>query len=336
MRAVRAKLAAALVWLLPFAIAAQEKSPADWVDPLIGTSQSRWIFFSSACRPFGLVNLSPDTRTGADWMGGYLYEDTKVRCFSHVHGWQLYGVAVMPMSGEMLGHRGMDAYASDFSHASEVVRAGYHEIVLDTYGITAELTSTTRVGFHRYTFPGDKPAHLIFDTGATLMDRIASSEVRRVSDVELAGQAVMAPTLRRPKPFTVYFVARFNQPFARFGGWARGKLAEGVVEKIGGKDAGAFVSFASPLKGPVLLKVALSYTSIEAARRNLEAELPHWDFGRVVSESRQDWNRWLGRIEVEGGTAAQRTKFYTDLWHALLGRRIVSDADGSYCDNTGK
>jgi predicted alpha-1,2-mannosidase len=329
------RLAAALASLLPLAGAAQEKLPADWVNPLIGTSQSRWFFFASACRPFGLVNLSPDTRTGVDWMGGYLYGDTKVRCFSHIHCWQLYGVAVMPVSGEMRGQRGLDACASTFSHESEVVRAGYHKVVLDTYGITAELTSTTRVGFHRYTFPGDKPAHVILDTGATLMDHIASSEVRRVSDTELAGEAVMAPTLRRPKPFTVYFVARFNQRFAHFGGWTQGKMLGNGVEKVGGKNAGAFVSFATPPREPLLLKVALSYTSVESARRNLEAELPHWDFNRVVSDSRQDWNQWLGRLQVEGGTEAQRAKFYIDLWHALLGRRIVSDVDGAYCDMTG-
>jgi predicted alpha-1,2-mannosidase len=146
----------------------------------------------------------------------------------------------------------------------------------------------------------------------------------------------MAPTLRRPKPFTVYFVAQFNQPFARFGGWEKRKLLAGKIDSVAGKDVGAFVSFDKPLREPLLMKVAISYISIDAARRNLEAELPHWDFDRVARESREDWNRWLSRIEVAGGTEAQRIKFYTDLWHALLGRRIVSDADGSYRDMTGE
>ena len=147
-----------------------------------------------------MVNLSPDTRTGSDWMCGYLYGDTKVRCFSHIHDWQLYGVAVMPVTGEMRGPQGMDAYASDFSHDDEVVKAGYHKVILKTYGVTAELTSTTRVGFHRYTFPAGKPAHILFDVGAELMAPIAFSEVRLVSDCELEGRAVMAPTTRRPNP----------------------------------------------------------------------------------------------------------------------------------------
>jgi predicted alpha-1,2-mannosidase len=323
---------ASLGWTPAGAGAAQ--TPADYVHPLIDTHKSRWIFFSSACRPFGLVNLSPDTDTGGDWLNGYLYGSKKIRCFSHIHGWQLYGLAVLPVTGPMRGHLGMDAYASEFSHDDEIVQAGYHKVVLKTYGVTAELTSTPRVGFHRYKFPADAPAQVLFDTGAVLMAPIASSEVRRLSDTELAGHAVMAPTPRRPKPFTVYFVAQFNRPFATFGGWTQGAVLPGKIAAVSGTNAGAFVDFGATAE-PVLLKVALSYTSLAGARRNLEAELPHWDFDRVVRESRAAWNHSLSRLEVEGGTEAQRVKFYTDLWHALLGRRIVSDVDGSYCDMTG-
>ena len=313
---------------------AAERTPADYVNPLVDTHKSRWFYFSSACRPFGMVSLSPDTSTGDDWMKGYIYSDTKIRCFSHVHGWQLYGIPVLPITGEMRGQLGMDAYASDFSHDDEIVHPGYHKVVLKTYGVTAELTSTTRVGFHRYTFPAGKPAHVLFDVGATLMAPISSSKVRRVSNTELVGYSVMAPTSRRPKPFTVYFVAKFDQPFSDFGGWIDHVLQPGVLSEISGTNAGVYVSFAPAPKKPLLLKIAISYTSIDEARSNLEAELPHWDFDRVVRESRDDWNHWLGRIEVAGGTEAQRIKFYTDLWHALLGRHIVSDVDGSYCDLT--
>jgi len=321
--------------LLALTAAAREELPVDYVNPLIDTHDSRWDFFACACRPSGMVNLSPDTRLGNFWNCGYIYGDDKIRCFSHIHGWQLYGVAVMPVTGEMRGQQGNEAYASDFSHENEVVRPGYYKVKLDTYDIAVELTSTALVGFHRYNFPADKPAHVIIDTGATLMGDIASSEVHRISDTELAGQAVMAPMMRRPKGFTVYFVIQFNQPFAKFGGWTNGTLLPDGVETVEGAKAGAFVSFTSPPKDPVLMKVAISYVSIEGARSNLQAELPHWDFDRVVRESREDWNQRLSRIEVEGGSMAQRTKFYTDLWHALLGRTTVSDADGRYCDMTG-
>lgn len=311
-----------------------EKTPADYVNPLVDTHKSRWFFFSSACRPFGMVNLSPDTSVGDDWLHGYLYGDTNIQCFSHVHGWQLYGVPVMPITGDFHAQEGLAAAASSFSHADEVAHPGYHKVFLQRYKVTAELTSTTRVGFHRYTFPAAENSHIAFDTSATLMAGMDSSSIRQVSPTEIAGCSVMSATQRRPKPFTIYFVAEFSKPVA-FGAWQNGKLLDDSIKEISGKKVGGYVEFPTKAGEQILLKVAISYTSEGNARKNLQAELPGWDFDAVVRDSTREWNRWLGRITVEGGAEAQRVKFYTDLWHASLGRRIVSDVDGSYCDNTG-
>jgi len=332
MKLLPSSLALITALLAPSACLA-ERSPADSVNPLIDTCKSRWFFFSSACRPFGMVNLSPDTKVGGDWMNGYLYDESNIQCFSHVHGWQLYGVPVMPQTGELQSHKGLAAASSPFSHADEVVRPGYHKVILQRYGITAELTSTTRVGFHRYTFPANEKSFLAFDTGAKLMDKIASSAIRQVSPMEVAGCSVMAPTQRRPKPFAIFFVAQFSRPVT-FGAWENGSPIENAKE-VSGKNVGGYARFETKAGEQMLLKVGISYTSEENARKNLEAELPGWDFDATVKASRVDWNDQLGRIGVEGGTEAQRVKFYTDLWHALLGRRIVSDVDGSYCDMTG-
>lgn len=313
---------------------ADGRTPADYVNPLVETAKSRWFFFASACRPFGMVGLSPDTRLGADWRHGYLYDDDQIQCFSHIHAWQLSGVPLMPITGEMHAQEGLAAAASKFSHKDEVIHPGYHKVFLQRYGVTAELTSTTRGGFHRYTFPASSPAYLAFDTGATLVTDMASSAVRQVGPQEIAGYSVMAPVLRRPKSFTVYFVAQFSKP-VKFGAWQDKKLLPASIKEITGANVGGYVSFPTTNGEQVLVKVAISYVSEANARKNLEAELPDWDFDRVVRESKDDWNRWLGRIEVEGGTEAQFVKFYTDLWHALRGRGIVSDVDGSYCDMTG-
>lgn len=317
-------------------VACGAQSPADYVNPLIDTHKSRWFYFSSACRPFGMVNLSPDTKVGSDWLNGYVYGDTNIQCFSHVHCWQLYGVPVMPVTGEFQSHKGLAAATSSFSHDDEVVRAGYHKVFLKRYAVTVELTSTTRVGFHRYTFPASDTARIAFDTGATLMAGMDSSELRQVSATEVAGHSVMSATMRRPKPFTIYFVAQFSKPTSAFGAWENGRLIEKPVTQISGTNVGGYVQFKTRAGEQILMKVAISYVSEENARKNLVAELPGWDFDAVVRASRDDWNQWLGRIAVEGGTEAQRVKFYTDLWHALLGRRIVSDVDGSYCDMTGE
>lgn len=310
------------------------KAPVDYVYPQSGTALVRWFFFNSACRPFGMVNLSPDTRTGGDWENGYLYNDTKIRCISHIHGWQLYGIAVMPFTGTARGHLGMDVYQSDFSHDGEEVHPGYHRFMLKSYHVKAELTSTMRVGMHRYTFPADSVRGIIFDTGSTLMDKISFSYVRKVSDSQLEGYAVMAPTIRRPKPFKVYFVATFDAPIKKFATWRNGNLLTEKSDTVSGKNAGAWVQFKKDKK-PLQMKLAISYTSLDGARRNMQEELPHWDFNRVVAESRTEWNKWLGRIEVETADTTKKIRFYTDLWHALLGRRTMNDVDGHYCDNTG-
>ena len=314
--------------------------PSEYVNPLIDSHKSRWFYFSSACRPFGMVNLSPDTWALGSWNSGYLYDTTSIRCFSHIHCWEISGIPVMPTTGVIKGHLGFEAVKSRFSHSTEVVKAGYHKVVLDDYGITAELTSTCRVGFHRYTFPTGKSRNILFDIGAELgQGTMDSAFIRVVNGRVLSGYAVMSPTVRRKKSCTVYFVAQFDRTFESFGGWKKTdkktgrKLITGI-NAISGRESGGYVSFAPSAK-PVLLKVAISFVSQEQARLNLESELPHWDFDRVVKESALEWDHELGKIKVEGGTHAQKVKFYTDLWHSLLGRHIFSDVDGKYVDNTG-
>ena len=311
------KFAAVILFIITSTPAWAERKPVDWVKPQIDTVKPRWFYFNSACRPFGMVNLSPDTQTKGDWDAGYRYKDDTIQCFSHIHCWQLAGLAVMPVTGKT----DLNQYASKFSHDGEVVRPGYHKVFLKSHGITAELTSTTRVGFHRYTYPNGESARVVLDLAKPLMECKMLDVAAKPADGNTAveGTFTMSPTMRRPKPFTVHFVVKFQTPFKAVGDWKKGK---------------AVVDFGE-VKAPLLMKVAISYTGIEGARANLAAELPHWDFDRVCTESADDWNSWLSRIEVEGGTDAQKTKFYTDVWHSLLGRRIVSDVDGRYADNTG-
>ena len=336
---MKTKLSFISVFLLCFiscTIPDQDKKYVDLVNPFVDTQNSRWIHFSSACRPFGMVNLSPDTDTEGTWGSGYLYDSLNVRCFSHIHAWQLSGVAVLPTTGEFKGHLGMDAYQSSFSHEGEIAKPGYHKVFLSDYGITAELTSTTRVGFHKYTYPESDKSYIIFDTGAFLAHGpTAYSKVWKVNDQEIAGVEVMEKTVRRPKDTPVYFVARLNKPMDKFIAWRNNQLAEQYPDTIDGVNAGAAVRFKTTANEQVLMKVAISYVSVEQARRNMDAELADWDFDAVKQSSFEEWNHWLGKIEVEGGSKEQQIKFYTDLWHALLGRRIVSDVDGKYSDMTG-
>jgi predicted alpha-1,2-mannosidase len=310
--------------------------PVDLVEPLVDAANSRWFFFNSATRPFGMVNLSPDMVINGAWNSGYRYNQDTIRSFSHIHAWQMSGIPVLPTTGEFQGHLGPDVYGSSYSHEEETVKAGYHQIVLKDYGINAELTASTRVGFHRYTFPESEQSHILFDFSTFLgPNDTHRGYVKKVSEKEIEGYGVMAPTRRRPKPTFVYFVAHFDKDFDSFNTWKDKELLP-PSDEVEGRRTGAFVSFSTKEGEVRQMKVAISYVSIEQARLNLMTEVPHWDFEKVASETRDVWNDYLNRIEIEGGSEVEQRRFYTDLWHALQGRRIISDVNGQYCDMTGE
>ncbi|MEZ5038474.1 MAG: GH92 family glycosyl hydrolase [Saprospiraceae bacterium] len=311
------------------------KAPVDLVAPLVDAANSRWFFFNSATRPFGMVNLSPDMGIDGAWNSGYRYNEDTIRCFSHIHAWQLSGIPVLPTTGPFKGHLGPNQYGSHYTHEKEEVKAGYHKVFLDDYQIEAELTSTTRVGFHRYTFPAAAESHIHVDFSTVLgPSDTQEGYAKKVSDKEIEGYALMAATSRRPKATYVFYVMQFDQAFEAFGAWKDGQILAGV-EEIKGAGTGAFVRFATKDQEQRLMKVGISYVSAAQARLNMETELPHWDFDKTVVDARLDWNEWLGKIEIEGGTETEQRRFYTDLWHALQGRRILNDVDGKYCDMTG-
>ena len=297
--------------------------PVDYsslVYPQLDTENSRWFYFSSACRPFGMVNLSPDTELKGAWNSGYRYDIDTIKGFSHIHAWQLSGPSVMPVSNnQRLDENICLDYFSKFDHEEEVVSPGYHSVLLNRYNIKAEITSTKRVGFHRYTFDQKENA-IVFNLGGLMgPSTLKEGKIASINSQTISGSVVCAPTFRRPKPVTIYFVAQLNQ---RLG-------------KLKAVENGKFLLHLKASKKPTLMKFAISYTSVENARFNLESELPHWDFDKIVQESKVEWNTYLGKIKIEGGTTNQQRRFYTDLWKALQGRRMISDANGYYPDNTG-
>ncbi|MCB0012333.1 MAG: GH92 family glycosyl hydrolase [Anaerolineales bacterium] len=307
--------------------------PVDWVNPLIDSANRRFFFFTSASRPFGMVNLSPDTRVGNDaWKSGYRYTDAQIHWFSHVHAWQLCGIPVMPTMGDFRGHLGSNAYASRFSHDNEIAQPGYHAVTLEDYGIRAELTATTRVGWHRYTFTRADRAWILFDLPATIMLPMSDASVAQTGVNEFCGYVENDATRRRPKPTRIYFSVQCEQTPDEVICWQDDE----VVALHGTRQRHGFALGYDVQAGDVLqFRVGISYCGINYAQDNIRQECDHWDFDAVRADARREWNEWLGRIEVEGGSAAQKTKFYTDLFHALKGRRRVSDAGGTYMDMTG-
>ena len=298
--------------------------PVQLVYPQLDTENSRWFLFASANRPFGMVNLSPDTQLEGTWGSGYRYEIDTIKGFSHIHGWQLSGLSVMPITmGVANGEPSFTDFYSKFSHEEEEVSPGYHKVNLQRYNIQTELTSTKRVGLHRYTFQDDSgnPAILINLNGELGPCETLNGKLEQLSEKEFHGEFIVAPTSRKPKPHSVFFHIILNTP---------------VEQKIKDRQTGNFKLLLAENEEPVLMKVAISYTSRENAKNNSNAELPHWDFDRVVLDSKQEWNGLLNRIRIYGGTEQAQSRFYTDLWHALQGRRTISDVNGAYPDNTGE
>ncbi len=324
MRIINCFFGFALLLTTAFPVASQNTTrPVDLVYPLLDSQNSRWIFFSSASRPFGMVNLSPDTKIKGDWGSGYHYEVDTIRGFTHLHEWQISGLSVMPVTVDEKNKSALFTdYYSKFSHATESVKPGYHSVFLDRYSVKAELTSTSRVGFHRYLFPEkSNPGVIIYLNGELGPCINKEGTLQKSGARSLKGSFVNAPTRRRPKDFNVFFEINFNSDIKN-------------VEKDS-KTGNYLVTFDLPAGRQLLMKAALSYTSEENAGINLKSELPHWDFDRTVKESQDEWNQMLSRIRIEGGTLEQQQRFYTDLYHSLLGRRTISDSNGAYPDNTG-
>ena len=295
--------------------------PVNLVYPLLDTENSRWFFFSSASRPFGMVNLSPDTEIDGAWGSGYRYANDTIYGFSHVHAWQLSGLSVIPVSVDDKANTSIfKNFKSKFNHETEKIVPGYQYVELDKYGIAAEITSTKRVGFHRYRFEDPKKAGILFNLN-TILGPSANTEgtLKKIDAKTLSGELLIAATRRRPKPVKLFFHIELNTA---------------IDEMIQDTETGNYLLTLS--EDEVLMKVGISYTAIENAKINIETELPQWDFEQTIKNSKDEWNGLLKRIQVAGGTEIQERRFYTDLWHALQGRRTISDSNGAYPDYTGE
>jgi putative alpha-1,2-mannosidase len=317
---------------------AQMKDYTRWVNPFIGTG-GHGHTFPGATMPFGMVQLSPDTRID-NWDGssGYHYSDDIIYGFSHTH---LSGTGIpdgcdilfMPTLGEPQffakeGDKSVNGYASKFSHANEKAEPGYYSVKLDDDGILAEMTATKRVGLHRYTYPRTEGANLILD--------LKWRDKWLETDISIDGDKRMIEGSRRSSSWaknqTVYFVAEFSQPFTtgQIGNGLEFMGFKGSSGRVTGNGGLLSLQFQSAPEKPVLLKVAISYVSIEGARKNLKAELPDWDFDKVRADAKVEWNKELSKIEVSGGTDDQTTNFYTALYHTMIQPNVFNDVDGKY------
>ncbi len=310
---------AVLLLLAATSLASAQPDFTAYVNPFVGTG-GHGHTFPGATVPFGMVQLSPDTRIDGSWDGcsGYHYSDSVIYGFSHTHlsgtGVSDYGdILLMPMPfGKASPKR--EEYASKFSHNREKAGAGWYEVFLDKHRVKAELTALPKVGFHRYTFAENKGT-VVLDLRHR--DQTINSGVEWISDRVIRGY-------RKSKAWAneqhVYFAMEFSQAF----------VAQGEANGAGWTKEYALLNFDNLANRQLEVRVGISFTSMDGAMQNLEAESDHRNFDAAKATAHNYWLDALSRIQVDGGTEAQKRVFYTALYHTLLQPNVVSDNDGKY------
>ncbi len=317
------------------------KKPIDYVDPFIGTDFFGDVF-PGPTLPYSLIHVSPDNdNKGWLYRKGYLYTDENIMGFSHTHGGGGGGeILLMPTVHQQLqvvpGDKDKpdEGYRSRFSHDNETASPGYYQVKLIDYGVNAELTATRRAAFHRYTFPRSKFSRIILDLGHEINGKGYKNDaaLNIISDTVIEGYRKSVNT-----GTNIYFVIHFSKPFLYYGTFDntyKSPESDGGIYpmKSGekGEKIGAFVQYNTQINEQILVKVAISYVSLAGARKNLDAEIPHWDFEKTHQEARKIWSEELNRVLVEGATDNDRQKFYTALYRSLVSQYIFQDVDGKY------
>jgi predicted alpha-1,2-mannosidase len=224
----------------------------------------------------------------------------------------------------------LPSVSSAFSHESETASPGYYAVTLEDYAVDAELTATDRVGVHRYTFPETDTATVALDASYNLGDSgldDANVEIRDNQTI-VGSQTVPDPFCSGAESFTIYFAAAFSQSFDEAGTWSGSSVDDGSTS-ASGQDVGAYATYATEAGDELIMKVGISYVSVENALANIEAEVPNWNFEGVRTDASETWNERLSRIQVDGD-AEDKVKFYTSLYHTMLGPTIFEDANGEY------
>ena len=321
-----------------------------YVNPNIGTTHSRWFFYTPAAVPFGMAKLAPSTngsygnKSGWEAVG---YEDghTSIEGFACFHEFQIGGVMLMPVVGEPETQPGKledvkMGYRSSFEKKDEFATAGYYSVLLKDYNIKAELTATERVGFQRFTFPESYESHIIFDIGNQLGESgpVKDAYINLVDHNTIEGYVVTIPNYvtryQKGADVRMYFYAKISKPAVRSKVFYRGKNIQ-VGKTIKGTGSTMALQFHTRADEQIIVKIGQSYTSIKNAKTNMESEAATMNFDAARKRANKLWNEGLGKLKVSGGLKQDKIKFYTGLYHALLGRGLASDGNGAYPKNDG-
>lgn len=327
-----------------------KKSITSYVNPFIGTA-AHGHTSPSASVPFGFVKVGPDTyNEGWDWCSGYHYSDSSIMGFSHTHlsgtgRGELLDILVMPTTGPIKFEPGSrdnpdEGYRSRFSHKNEVAKAGYYSVLLHDYNIKAEMTATLRAGFHRYTFQNNEPANLLIDLAHSFKtDSILNGYVKIINGTLIVGSHRSKGWGEGDEKYwtnhEVFFAARLSRPLKKAVIFADGKIYSDIKEMTG-KAVKINLVLDAGNRDPLLVKVGISGTDIDGAIKNVDSEIPGWNFDQVVASAETEWEKVLSVLQVEDDNAERKETFYTALYHSCLAPYTYSDVDGRYKGFDGK
>lgn len=318
----------------------EDENCCKWVDIFLGTGGHGHLYPGPSA-PFGMVQLSPDTyNDGWDWCAGYHASDSSIQGFSHTHlsgtgCGDLLDFLLMPRTGEVHLEPGIRenperGYRSRFSHSTEKAHPGYYTVLLEDTGIRAELTATERAGFHRYTFPASTSGHFILDLTHAFglsPDVVEWASVRQLNASTLvAGRATNAWAHGRQ----MYAALEFSRPFESVDFFLDGQRVDPAAGELRGKAVKAVVHFSSHADEIIQVKAGISGVDTEGALKNLQAEIPGWDFDAVSRQTGEQWRRELAKIRIETSNNAWKRTFYSSLYHSMLAPTLFDDADGRY------
>jgi predicted alpha-1,2-mannosidase len=329
--------------LLAGQIKTTSAAPVDDVNPFVGTAEHGHLY-PGATVPFGLVQLSPDTRIqGWDACSGYHYSDSFIMGFSHTHlaGTgipDLGDVLLMPGVGDVKlvpsAPRAPDlTYGSHFSHDHEKASPGYYQVFLQDPKVLVELTATARVGFHRYTFPTSSQSHVVLDLTHGVNNTPQQLDLKVENNTTISGHRWVSGWA---KDREVWFVLEFSRPFKSSVFELDGQKPTDGTTAFSGKDLKGCFDFDTVAGQPLLVKVALSPTGPDEARKNMEAELPGWDFDATRAAAEKEWNDALSVITADSSDPAVLRTFYSNLYGSMLAPTMFNDADKTYRGQDGK
>lgn len=323
-------------------------TPADYADTMIGTAHSRWMIAPGPWMPFSMVKLSPDNQNGG-WQAGYDPIFETIGGFSHIHEWTMAGLLMMPTNGELKTQIGDEkkpdeGYRSRLDKETEEAPIGYYKADLTDYGITAELTATTRCSFQRYTFQKDREGSRVLidlQNPAEYGYKLEEVQIKKVNDYRVEGFSKQLSSNTWSggvsQEYIVHFVIEFDQPIKNFGVWSENGILDKteILQLKNCKDAGAFAEFNTSENTVVQVRTGISYVSIENAALNLKTEVTQpfgWNFEAVRQNNLKTWNDLFGRVKISSNDRREKMRFYSNMYRALCSRNIFSDVDGKWVD----